>query len=172
MNAASGDPVAPAAQAGRSDRVAAVVIFIVSALYTRLAFTFRPFLRTEALGPATFPLLVGVLMLVCSAALFATSPRTGRTGAGPRTHPTAPRATWKHYLPALILWALLAGYSLLFDWLGFPVSTALFVFLAMLLLEVKPWWRAAILTVVFTTAAWYLFTTLDVRLPGGDIFRR
>ena len=84
----------------------------------------------------------------------------------------APPAAGRKYLPALVLWALLAGYSLLFDWLGFPLSTALFVFFAMLLLKVKPWWRAAAFTLAFTAAAWYLFTTLDVRLPAGEIFRK
>lgn len=149
---------------GRSDRIAAVVIFVLSAIYTRLALTFRPFMRTEALGPATFPLLVGGLMLVCSAALFVASLRPAPGGAAP--------AAWKTYLPALLLWALLLGYSLFFDILGFPLSTAVFAFLAMLLLGVKPWWRAALISLAFTTAAWYLFTTLDVRLPTGEIFRR
>ena len=171
MNPTAGGPVAFAPQTGRSDRVAAIVIFIASAMYSRLAFTFRPFLRTEALGPATFPLLVGTLMLACSTALLVASLRPVRTGAIPRAD-GAPPAAGRNYLPALVLWALLAGYSLLFDWLGFPLSTALFVFFAMLLLEVKPWWRAVILTAVFTAAAWYLFTTLDVRLPSGEIFRK
>lgn len=149
---------------GRSDRIAAAVIFVLSALYTRLALTFRPFMRTEALGPATFPLLVGGLMLACSTALFVTSLRPAPGSAAP--------AAWKTYLPALLLWALLLGYSLSFDILGFPLSTALFAFLAMVLLDVKPAWRGALISLTFTAAAWYLFTTLDVRLPTGEIFRR
>ena len=71
MNPTAGGPVAFAPQTGRGDRVAAIVIFIASAMYTRLAFTFRPFLRTEALGPATFPLLVGTLMLASSTVIIA-----------------------------------------------------------------------------------------------------
>lgn len=154
---------------GRSDRIAAVVIFALSAVYTRLAVTFRPFMRTEALGPATFPLLVGGLMLVCSAVLFAGTLRPAPVGAG--TRPAPPSPAWRTYLPAFALWALFLGYSLTFDSLGFPVSTAGFVFLAMLLLGVKPWWRALLVTVVFTAAAWYGFVGLGVRLPGGEMFR-
>lgn len=149
---------------GRSDRTAAAVIFVLSALYVRLALTFRPFMRTEALGPATFPLLVGGLMLACSTALFVTSLRPAPGGTAP--------LSLKTYLPALLLWALLLGYSLSFDIFGFPLSTALFAFLAMLLLGVKPAWRGALIALAFTAAAWYLFTTLDVRLPIGEIFRR
>lgn len=157
-----GDPAGVRPATGSTDRIAAIVIFVVSAIYTRLGVTFKPFLRTEALGPATFPLLVGGMMLVLSAALFAASFRA----------PVARRPAWAATMPALLLWVLLLGYSLAFDPLGFPLSTALFVFLALVLLRVRPWWRAALIAVAFALASWYAFVALDVRLPRGELFRR
>lgn len=157
------DPAAGRSATGRrGDRIAAVVIFVVSAIYTRLGLSFKPFLRTEALGPATFPLLVGGMMLVLSAVLFAGSFRA----------PAAQHPPWTTYAPAVLLWVLLLGYSLAFDPLGFPLSTALFVFLALRLLRVQPWWRAALIAAAFALVAWYAFTGLDVRLPRGELFRR
>jgi hypothetical protein len=158
-------PVARTLQrGGRSDRFAAVIIFILSALYTRYAVTFQPrFFRSEALGPAAFPLMIGGLMLICSTILFIQS--LGKVTAGQGTR-------WAQYVPALVLWLLLLGYSITFDLLGFPLSTGLFVLGAFWLLGVRPWWKAVLYAAAFTVAAWYVFTTLDVRLPRGEWFRR
>lgn len=149
---------------GRSDRFAAVVIFILSALYTRYAVTFQPrFFRSEALGPATFPLMTGGLMLICSTILFVQS--LGKVTGGQATR-------WAQYVPALVLWLLLLGYGITFDLLGFPISTGLFLLGALWLLGVRPWWKAVFYAGAFTAAAWFVFTTLDVRLPQGECFRR
>lgn len=158
-------PVARTLQrGGRSDRVVAVIIFIVSALYLRYAVTFQPrFFRSEALGPATFPLMIGGLMLACSTMLFVQSLR--KTTAVAAGH-------WSQYAPALLLWLLLLAYSVMFDQLGFPLSTGLFVLGAMWLLGVRPWWMVVLYAAAFTVAAWYVFTTLDVRLPRGEWLRR
>jgi len=160
-------PVARTLQrGGRSDRFAAVVIFIISALYLRYAVTFQPrFFRSEALGPATFPLMIGGLMLACSTVLFVQSFRQTTAGA-------AAAARWSQYVPALLLWLLLLAYGIMFDLLGFPLSTGLFVLGALWLLGVRPWWKAVFYAAAFTVAAWYVFTTLDVRLPRGEWFRR
>lgn len=162
---AEGGPVARSLQrGGRSDRFAAVIIFIVSALYLRYSVTFQPrFFRSEALGPATFPLMIGGLMLVCSTILFIQSLRQPPGGQAAR---------WTRYVSALVLWLLLLGYGITFDLLGFPLSTGLFLFGAMWLLGVRPWWKALLYALAFTAAAWYVFTTLDVRLPRGEWLRR
>lgn len=158
-------PVArPLTSQGRSDRSAAVIIFIISALYTRFAVTFQPpVFRSEALGPATFPLMIGGLMLVTSTLLFIQSFRPGMG---------RPAAPWTQYLPAILLWVFLLGYGLLFDRLGFPLSTGAFLLAALWLLGVRPWWKALLYAVVFTAATWYVFTLLDVRLPTGEWLRR
>ena len=156
------DPVAgPFRRAGRSDRITAVVIFIGSALYLREALTFKPFLRTEPLGPATFPLLIGGMMLMLSVALFISSLRAEER----------PGAAWTKYLPPLGFWVLLLAYGVVFQTLGYLLSTGLFLLLSLWLLGVRPWWRALLFAAIFTAASWYVFTALDVRLPRGEIFR-
>jgi len=163
MSAERGPAARPPRRGGRSDRLAAAFIFAVSALYVRYALTFQPpRFRSEALGPATFPLMIGGFMLVCATWLFIQS---FRAAAGPRTLRTA-------YLTAVALWAVLLGYVLLFDRLGFPLSTALFLAAALRLLGIRPWWKVALYTVLFTMGLYYAFTALDVRLPPGEWFRR
>lgn len=148
---------------GASDRLASVVVFIISALYIRYALTFQPpRFRSETLGPATFPLMIGGLMLVCSTLLFIQSLRAEET----------PGTPWAAYLPALLLWAALLGYVLIFDRLGFPLSTALFLLAGLHLLGVRPWWKVLLYTALFTAALFYAFSALDVRLPPGEWFRR
>jgi len=138
-------------------------VFFVSALYVRYALTFQPpRFRSEALGPATFPLMIGGLMLVCSAWLFFQSFRPSEGSRPP----------WTGYLAAASLWVLLLGYVLVFDGLGFPLSTALFLAAALRLLGVRPWWKVVLYTLAFTAGLYYAFTALDVRLPTGEWWRR
>ncbi|MDQ7844402.1 MAG: tripartite tricarboxylate transporter TctB family protein [Armatimonadota bacterium] len=163
MAAERGPAARPLRQGGRSDRLAALIIFGISALYVRYALTFQPpRFRSEALGPATFPLMIGGLMLACSAWLFFQSFRPS----------DAHRPTWAGYLTAAALWGLLLGYVLLFDRLGFPLSTALFLAAALRLLEIRPWWKVTLYTVIFTAGLYYAFSALDVRLPPGEWLRR
>ncbi|MDQ7819193.1 MAG: tripartite tricarboxylate transporter TctB family protein [Armatimonadota bacterium] len=158
-----GEPVARPGRGGRSDRFAAVVIFLVSSLYIRYALTFQPpRFRSEALGPATFPLMIGGLMVVCSVLLFVESLRRA----------PEPPAAWRRSLPALALWGLLLAYSVVLERLGFPLATALFLAPSFRLLGVRPWWRCLLYAVAVTAAAWYAFAALDVRLPRGEWWRR
>lgn len=161
------DPRGPAARSpgigGRSDRLASIVIFIVSALYVRYALTFQPpRFRSETLGPATFPLMIGALMLVCSTLLFVQSLRA----------PFQPAASWRIYVPALGLWAALLAYVLIFDGLGFLPATAAFLLAALAILGVRPWWKAVLYAALFTAGLYAAFAALDVRLPAGEWLRR
>jgi putative tricarboxylic transport membrane protein len=159
----SREPVVRPAGSGRGDRFAAVLIFIVSALYVRFAVTFQPpFFRSEALGPATFPLMIGGMMLLLSTALFIQS---FRATPGPATH-------WAGVGAALALWAMLLVYVLLFDQAGFLLSTAVFLSGGFWLLGVRPWWKIVLYAAIFTAATFYIFNVLDVRLPAGEWFRR
>ena len=161
--AATREPVPrPGARPGRGDRFAAVLIFIVSAIYVRYAVTFQPpFFRSEALGPATFPLMIGGMMLLLSTALFIQSFR-----ATPQ-----PVTMWSAVGAALALWAMLLVYVLLFDQAGFLLSTAAFLGGGFWLLGVRPWWKIALFAVIFTVATFYVFNLLDVRLPAGEWLR-
>ena len=152
----------PKERGGRSDRLAAVFLFLLSGLYVRYALTFQPpRFRSEALGPATFPLMIGGLMLICSTLLFVQSLRA----------PVKAAAPWRAYLPALLLWAALLGYVLVFDPLGFLPATAAFLLAALAILGVRPWWKALLYAIAFTAALYAAFTVLDVRLPHGEWFR-
>jgi len=163
MSVERGPAARPVRKGGRSDRLAAVIILAASALYVRYALTFQPpRFRSEALGPATFPLMIGGLMLVCAAWLFIQSLRGVE----------APRPPWTVYVPAVLLWVALLAYVLLFDLLGFPLSTALFLAAALRLLGVRPWWKVVLYTALFTAGLYYAFTALDVRLPHGEWLRR
>ncbi|HXF83236.1 MAG TPA: tripartite tricarboxylate transporter TctB family protein [bacterium] len=158
------EPAAPAApRRGGSDRLAAVVIFIVAGLYVRYALSFQPpRFRSEALGPATFPLLIGTLMLICSTLLFVQASRA----------PARRRAGWRLYLQPFALWTALALYVLIFAGAGFLPSTAAFLLAALAVLGVRPWWKTALYAALFTAALYVAFTALEVRLPAGEWFRR
>jgi hypothetical protein len=101
-------------------------------------------------------------MLVCSTLLFVQSLRTPRQVLPP----------WRVYLPALLLWAALLVYVLIFDGLGFLPATAAFLLAALAILGVRPGWKVLLYAAVFTAGLYAAFMGLDVRLPGGEWLRR
>lgn len=145
----------------RSDAGAAVVILLGAAVYVRKALTFRPFLRTEPLGPSTFPLLVGGMMLLLGAALLRSALRGGTPGPGGGV-----ARNWR----SGALWGLVLLYALALTPLGFPLTTGLFLLLGFLVTGVRPV-RAVLLAFLLTAAMWYGFRLLGVRLTVGELFR-
>ena len=109
----------------------------------------------EPLGPRPFPLAILSLMALCSALLLLRRPRA---------------VEWPHnkvLQRLLVLVITLVLYAWGFEWLGFPLATALLTFSIGLLFQASlP--AAAISGVVMGAVLYYAFDRLlDVTLPLG-----
>ncbi|OKB66259.1 hypothetical protein BHU62_13590 [Serratia marcescens] len=109
----------------------------------------------EPLGPRPFPLAILSLMALCAALLLLRRPQA---------------VEWPHnkvLQRLLVLVITLVLYAWGFEWLGFPLATALLTFSIGLLFQASlP--AAAISGVIMGTALYYAFDRLlDVTLPLG-----
>ncbi|EFE95544.1 tripartite tricarboxylate transporter TctB family protein [Serratia odorifera] len=109
----------------------------------------------EPLGPRPFPLAILSLMALCAALLLLRRPQV---------------VEWPHHkiLQRLIVLTIaLVLYAWGFEWLGFPLATALLTFSIALLFQASVL-AAGISGVVMGVALYYAFDRLlDVTLPLG-----
>jgi putative tricarboxylic transport membrane protein len=139
------------------------------------------------LSPRDFPWLIGVLMAIAGAVMLvrnasALVPRHGGPKTTPKSDisndeeaaeaqdvPTTGRPAQNPRILALLL-ALLLGYILVFVWLGYVLSTFLFLACATMLLAPKKPARNLIFAAAFSVIVYFSFTKgLNVLLPPGPL---
>jgi hypothetical protein len=123
-----------------------------------------PLGRLAEPGPGVFPLVVGTLLVVASAALVAEARRDGPRGRDTRPLPRGgpERRRWRAVMAALL------GYPLLLPLLGYLPAT--FLVSAALLRRLMPAWQSWRTTLIWAAVlaglAWALFAgALGVPLP-------
>jgi putative tricarboxylic transport membrane protein len=126
-----------------SVRIMGVVIFVIAALYTWQAGSYD-IAFGDVLGPTVFPVIVGIPMMILSASLVVFP--TGQVEW------PAPSKMGRQ-LAAL---AVLVGYTMLLQPLGFPIATFLLIALIGIILGGAAW-RATLLGAVMAPALWALF---------------
>ncbi|MCB1354286.1 MAG: tripartite tricarboxylate transporter TctB family protein [Rhodobacteraceae bacterium] len=142
------------------DRIFAAVLLFLSLIYAFYAFFVikAPF-QYDPLGPEAWPRLLSVIMILCSGALLLRPIIQNFDVDG---------ATWKRL--AIVL-ALLAGYAVLFEPLGFIISTVLFATVTSRLLGAV-WKRAALFGLGVGVGGYLLCAgLLDLNLPAGPLPR-
>lgn len=141
-----------------SIRILGVALFVIAALYTRQAGTYAVTFG-DVLGPTVFPVILGIPMMVLSASLVVFP-------SGQVEWP-APQRIGRQ-LAAL---AVLVGYTIALEPLGFPLATFFLIALTGIILGGEPW-RSLLLGVIMAPALWALFDQV-LGLPLdflGDLF--
>jgi putative tricarboxylic transport membrane protein len=140
---------------------AAGLIFLATGIYG-FVFSMRLSLGTwDEPGPAIFPLGVSLLLMLAGALTFL----FGRPKA-------EGRVDWRQivrqlYTPVRIV-GLTAAYILVLDWLGYLLTSALFIFLLFLWVSRYRFWAALGLSIAIGIGSWYFFEKiLAVQLPRG-----
>jgi len=138
-----------------SDRIFAAIWLLLCLAGASLAWQYQSEYSYEPLGPRPFPLGILGLMALCALLLL-------------RRQPDAvswpPLATLRHLA---IMVVALAGYAASFEWLGFPLATALLTFVLGRLFGASA--RAALLSGIAGGLVLYFAfdRLLDVTLPLG-----
>jgi putative tricarboxylic transport membrane protein len=140
------------------DRIFAGALLLLTLLYGFLAFfVLKAPIQYDPLGPEAWPRLLTVIMLVCTIVLIL-RPMV--------EHFDVNTATWQRL--GLIL-ALLVGYALLFEPLGFILATTLFATMTSRLLGSL--WKGAVIFGLAVGLGGYLLCAglLDLNLPAGPL---
>lgn len=116
------------------------------------------------MGPIYFPLGLAGLMIFLGALLFVTEARKGLNSDDKSKRPKFHFESMKLIL-AVIVCCLL--YTVLFERLGFVLSTIIFLMSMLMVVNgSKQWLLNAVVTVGFSLGAWYLFVRVfQISLP-------
>lgn len=153
-----------------SDRILGAVAVAVGAGMAWAAQGYAAEISYEPVGPRAFPLLLSALMVAAGAWLVV------RPGAAAAPHASAegnesaagaPATRWQHLKPLALALAAIAVYVTLFQWLGFPLATALMALPVGMAFGGS--WRQSLAGGVGMGVVLYLLfdKLLDVILPTG-----
>lgn len=147
-----------------SDRLLGVVCVVVGSGMAWAAQGYAAEISYEPVGPRAFPLLLSALMVACGAWLVV------RPGAAPAEAPAGDGAgaAKGQNLKALALAGIaILAYVSLFQWLGFPLATALMA-LPVGMAFGGTWRQSLVAGVVMGVVFFLMFDKLlDVILPTG-----
>lgn len=147
----------------------------ISALYLISAFQMTPPLDNGRLTASFFPALIGIIALVLCVAQLVSQHRASRGVAADdakESSTTDGEASAALFSPALRLMLVTALYILAFSHLGYLLSSALYVFVVMLLFAGRDKWVSkAVIACAISALGYGLFEQLfNVHLPALDLF--
>ena len=150
----------------RGDNALALLFLLLSVFYLAYATTLRGGLMSDLVGPRTYPILLGILGIGLSLLFFFQKLKSHTLARLPKEQTRTLRGEMRD-LQGL---ALIIGYVLVMDTLGYIIATILFTTVTVKWLG-QPTWRASVLfAVVLTAVTFSLFTwAFGVWLPAGVI---
>lgn len=167
-----------------ADRVIALLCLGVVLLYGWGGARLSTALQGDVIGPALFPAVLAAFgVLLCIVLFINGGPAskadasgddaagTDATGAGATVAAaTDSKPAPDPDLPALVPAALLLAYVLIFEWLGFMLSTVVFLTVTFRYLG-HPRWRSALAYAVVSTGVIFLVfhMGLGIKLPLGTL---
>ena len=119
-----------------------------------------PFGTMRRPGIAFLPLLLSVLLALLSVALIVQARKRGTASDGPSLQ----LGRWKKVVACL---AGLFAFGFIFEWLGYIISTILFLVFLMRAVEPVRWWLVLCVAVSSSLATFIIFSLLETPLPKG-----
>ncbi len=141
-----------------TDRLAGVVLLLFGAWYAYTASGLTSSFPTDVLGPGTFPLILGLLLVILSIFLIVKP---------------GPNADWPEMAGWIKMGLVILSfiiYAYIMEPLGYIIATSLEM-IALSLIFKGPPLKTVIASIIFSVLMFVLFKNiLDLRLPIGDIF--
>ena len=141
-----------------TDRVAGVVLFLFGGWYVWYGSQFESPIVADSLGPAAFPVMLGIMMMGLSVVIF----------LQPDENPNWPTNTMVWVKMAAVILSFVI-YSQIIKPLGFVVATS-FEMYALGLLFDAPKVKSLITSILFSAFLFWLFSSvLKLGLPTGTL---
>ncbi len=119
----------------------------------------------NAPGPGFFPVVIGGVLSSLSAALLATAAR--RQGPADKKRFWKQEGSWAKILPSLLS---LVFYLAFLDFLGYLLTTSLFILFLLKFVGKKGWGASILMALIVSVSSYALFRIgLGVLLPRGFI---
>jgi len=146
-----------------TDRVIFICTVILAVVYL-YATTLIPTLEIgDPLGPKAFPRLIGIAMLLAAGMLGLEMWKARAKGVAQEEAPFDAKVM--KVLAAITVWT--GVYYATLEPLGFIIATTIFLLPMMAWFNRGKWVANVITAIAFSGATYWLFVTLDVRLPRG-----
>jgi putative tricarboxylic transport membrane protein len=148
--------------------IASFCFFVLAGIYLYATFLLPTMRSQDPMGPKVFPVLLGIALAAGAVLLLAETIRG--TGKEKKKAKEPREGTQKN--PGLI-WAVIAWtivFFLLFEPLGYIVSSILYILPLMVCFNKKRWWTNGITSMLFPLGIYILFVKfLGIMLPKGVI---
>jgi putative tricarboxylic transport membrane protein len=141
-----------------SDRIFSGILLVVAVFYAAAAYLLEVPFQYEPLGPKAWPILLAILLVICAVLVF----------LRPEREPAWP--VGRGMVAALVLTVGLVLYAVLFEPLGFMVTTTVVCAGFALMLGAR-WLPAVLFGLLMGVPGYYVWTDiLQLNLPLGGIF--
>ncbi len=147
----------------KHDLTLAGIIIVFAGAFIAGAFMIdQPVTTFSAVGPRAFPIMIGIGMLLSGVWLGL---QTWRRQAAAFKFSDLEEIDWKTWGATALVFLI---YILIFEPVGYLISTAVFLFVVARVLGSHAWLRDAIVSVTISLAIYYFFNgLLKVGLPKG-----
>lgn len=152
------------------ERIFALLMLVFSAFMLWSSFGISGFKSTTSAG--AFPMAASATMLVCSLIALVQTLKAPAAVAQPGE--TALLHFRRRVAPGVIVWTTVAifGYMLTLEWLGFIVSSYLYLLVNMRILGERRWGISALASALVLAAIYVVFqTAFSVVLPAGSLWQ-
>jgi putative tricarboxylic transport membrane protein len=153
-----------------TDKVILGITLVLTAVYFYATSQIPTLEIGDPLGPKAFPRLLGIGMLITAAMLFGEIWRERKTATAATSAPSEPPEGRGHYVVVAAVVAATFVYFLVFEKLGYIISTTIFL-IGLTAYFNRGKWKANVLTaVLYSIGSYIMFVKLlGTTLPAGLI---
>ncbi|MBO8162844.1 MAG: tripartite tricarboxylate transporter TctB family protein [Brevibacillus sp.] len=142
----------------RFDRYSSVVFTMIGVFFVAESGSISASAYGSKVGPNLFPLGLGILLILLSLRLFWEASRK-------KSEQKATPAVDHRRLISFVVLTFL--YAVVMEWMGYVLSTSLFLFCAFWLMNKENWWKSAMIACSFSLLVYYIYVDgLKGTLPG------
>ncbi len=149
-----------------SNRLTGLIAMFISVVYLYFIGMIEKSPFSDSVGPKLFPLLCGLGMLVAGISIFLIDIFTDSLSAKSVSFSHKKG----HFLksPLVVITTIGCIYALVFESLGYLISTALMIMWMMTYLQKKKWIVNTIFSVLFSLGSYFMFVKiLNLSFPSG-----
>lgn len=151
-----------------ANRITFCFAVVLAAVYMYATAQFPALHLSDPLGPQAFPRLLGIGLLLTAVGLLVEILRARKPGSSTGEGQTSGEGHSYAVVVGATIWTAL--YFAAFEWLGYAISTSIYLFALMAYFRRNRWLSNGLTSVLFSFGSHLLFTRmLLVSLPTGPL---